>query len=206
VIGRTVRGQKADVSFPERQVSRVHLIVYRDGRAIDVRSTSGTTVNGWFLRYGLGWRQLKPGDVLVIGGLAVVRYARIHYAFWHVWTPSAAKPSVPHGWALLVTGRRVTVLPSYRRTSFLSLADGVVTASASREGALAAVSRAGGSYVTFTDLADGIKTHIQCAYANGESYPVYVLRDGDTYRVPGNCVAVLRGHHAQVVPLVRGRR
>ena len=203
VIGRTVKGQKADVSFTERQVSRVHLIVYRDGRAIDVRSSNGTTVDGRFLRYGLGWRQLKPGDVLVIGGFAVVRYERIHYPFWHIWTPSTAKPRVLGGWALLVAGRHVTALPSYRRTTFLSVAHGVVTASASRTGALAAVSPASGGYLVFKDLADGIRTQIQCANANGESYPVYVLGDGKAYPVPGNCVALLRGHRAQVVPRLR---
>jgi hypothetical protein len=196
VIGRSVPNQPADVSFPDTYVSRVHLIVYKDGRSIDPRSTNGTTVDGRFLRYGLGWRELKPGDVLVLGGAVVLRYERISYPFWQLWTPSASRRSPAPGWALLVTGRDVT--PLVGPTQYLRSSNGEVVASMSPRGALAAARQQNGSLV-ITDIPDGAPTDAQCPQSNGESYPLYRIRDGDTRDVPTNCVLIVRGTRAQIV-------
>ena len=53
------------------------------------------------------------------------------------------------------------------------------------------------------EISDGKPTLAQCANANGESYPNVPIPDGQVYDVPGNCVLILRGHRAQVVPLPR---
>jgi Novel STAND NTPase 1/FHA domain len=196
VVGRSVPGQPADVSFPDRSVSRVHLIVYKDGRSIDPRSTNGTTVDGTFLKYGLGWRKLAPGDVLVLGGAVVLRYERIHYPFWHVWTPGAAQRDRAPGWGLLVAGRHVT--PLVGQPQYLRVSGGEVVASTSSAGALALTRpETGGAVVA--DVPDGRVTLAQCPATNGERYPLYRLRDGGVNSVPANCVLILLGHRAQIV-------
>ena len=196
VIGRSVQGQPADVSFADRTVSRVHLILYKDGRSIDPRSTNGTTVDGTFLKYGLGWRKLVPGDVLVLGGAVVLRYDRIRYPPWRVWTPSAPHHAASRGWGLLVAGRHVT--PLVGQPQFLRVSGGEVVASRSPAGALARARRAKGG-AQIADVADGTSIRGQCPTSNGESYPFSSLPDGVTGYAPGDCVLILRGHRAQIV-------
>ncbi|MDQ5821554.1 MAG: FHA domain-containing protein [Actinomycetota bacterium] len=200
IVGRSVPGQKADVSFSDRSVSRTQLLVYRSGRAIDLRSLLGTTVNGRFVEYGQGAVPLRPGDVIVVGGVGVLRYQRVEYPIWHVWTPAPPKQDPAEGWALLVTGRSVRLLS--RRTHYLSLVgDDVVASGSATPDALATVAP-GLDGVEAFDTADGVASSYQCAEANGESYPTETLRDGFGFKsfVP-HCVLIVRGHRVQVVPI-----
>jgi hypothetical protein len=192
IVGRSVPGQEADVSFPGHSnfVSRLHLIVYRGGSALDVRSTNGTTVNGEFLRYGLGVRQLEPGDIVVVAGAAVLRFEPIRYPFWRVWTPSKRHGQGASGWAMLIAGGDAAPLTTTVR--YLSLDHGKVVAGSSRRGALVGVRRTTpeGEY-ELDDVRDGMETYGHCAKANAEDYLLYRVPDGASLRVPSACVLIL---------------
>jgi FHA domain len=208
LVGRDVPGYQADVSFPDHYVSRIHLIVYRDGRALDVRSSNGTTVDGHFLRYGLGAHKLHPGDVAVIAGTEILRYAPIHYPFWHVWTSAAPNRRPTRGWAVLVEGRATRPLSG--RPYFITGSGAVVHTPLRPADARAVVRWTNLDGVVLTDLADGKPLRVQCAEPNGEGYPVFSVRvrrrsDGFTIGVPRSCVLLFGGRRLQVVPLRRGR-
>ena len=207
LVGRDVAGYQADVSFRDHYVSRLHLIVYRDGRALDVRSSNGTTVNGRFLRYGRGTQQLHPGDVAVIGGTAILRYAPIHYPFWHVWTPGAPNRSPMSGWAMLVEGRAMRPLsgrPYYitgsgavlhgrpgLQTHARSCAGRPSTASSS------SISPMEGRY--WRNARSRTARTIQRAVCSGLRGPT----SGFTIGAPRSCVLLFGGRRLQVVPLKR---
>src|SRR5262249_58438939 len=71
-IGRpteTTKNWIYQVELKDRAVSRMHLTIFRNFNAIDMRSLFGTTVNGAFLEYGEQTR-LENGDVIVLAGVA----------------------------------------------------------------------------------------------------------------------------------------
>src|SRR5262249_31768909 len=104
-VGRQVPGfTAAKVSVPDRYVSRPHMLLYRDGRAIDVRSLNGSTIDTRFLRYGVTNQKLRDDAVIVTGGAAVFVYRRLHHPFWRIWPTSAHDRPPAEGWALVVDG------------------------------------------------------------------------------------------------------
>jgi FHA domain len=113
-IGRSTdptRHVPLQVELLPSSISRFHLTVSKDARAIDMRSLYGTTINGEFLPYGDS-RPLVPGDILVLAGTAAFRYDDIGYRPWHfVWPqePPAREPAA--GWALLIDAPRGAAFP-----------------------------------------------------------------------------------------------
>lgn len=68
------RGGEADIVLPERQISRLHIRIARDGDGFvveDLQSKNGTHLNGEELT---GKRQLRDGDEIQIALAAKVRF------------------------------------------------------------------------------------------------------------------------------------
>ena len=74
-LGRSVPQAQvqADISFPNRFISRHHLVIRRDHSVEDLRSRNGTTINGIFLPYGLG-RKLQEGDIISLAHIKTLRF------------------------------------------------------------------------------------------------------------------------------------
>jgi hypothetical protein len=109
-LGRTTPEFKTHVSFTPRDVSRLHLLITRDWLALDVRSLVGTTVNAQMLPYGVSQR-LEPGDIIVLGGAAVLHFERAPLSGWFgrilgqasSGTKTIAIPG-PNDWGILIDG------------------------------------------------------------------------------------------------------
>src|SRR5262249_36741312 len=85
-VGRPIEGmQGVEIHVPleSRRVSHMHLIISQRGDVMDLRSVYGTTVNAQWLPYG-SFRRLKPGDIMVLSGLELLRYRPIEWHFWDV--------------------------------------------------------------------------------------------------------------------------
>jgi hypothetical protein len=54
--------------------------------------------------------------------------------------------------------------------------------------------------LAFQDLRDGSRSAVQCPEANGESYPVARLRDGEGVVASPTCVYQIRGQPLQIIP------
>lgn len=123
IVGRETPEIDVQVSFPTRLVSRLHLLVLRDGRrAMDVRSLNGTTVNGEFIPYGQS-RRLRAGDIVVVAGVAALRFEPLHYRRLQFWVDADDQPPA-RGWALLVDGPTRAVTPLVARRSYLARRNG----------------------------------------------------------------------------------
>ena len=114
-VGRASIGYDNTVDFANvpNPVSRLHLLVLPDGRASDLRSLYGTTINGVFLKYGDPPRALERGDIVVLAGIVPLRYEPVGYSRLQFWTPELSGKSVP-GWAVLVDGAARAVHPIRR--------------------------------------------------------------------------------------------
>jgi hypothetical protein len=130
------------VKLYAQPVSRIHLMIFRNFYAIDVRSLYGTTINGEFLPYG-GQKQLADGDVIVLAGTAAFVFRPLAYRTWQfVWDPPLSHETVPSGWGLLIDSKRRMVFPLTREEEFIAPAgqSGVEPLERS-EGAIAIVRR-----------------------------------------------------------------
>jgi len=94
-IGRSSREFTPQISFDRDSVSRLHLLITRELRTIDARSSYGTTINARMLAYGVG-QNLQAGDIVVLGGDVPMEFARNSL--------DTAKPP-PRAWAVLIDGR-----------------------------------------------------------------------------------------------------
>ncbi|MBY8976908.1 AAA family ATPase [Rhodobacteraceae bacterium NNCM2] len=113
-VGRAAAGLSGfepDVKFTPPSVSRSHLQINRNGLALDLRSTYGTTKNAAFMNYAIRV-EIADGDIFVLGGDTPVQYLERRYA-WYEWLiPDAymdekmrAHPPMypsPCGWGILI--------------------------------------------------------------------------------------------------------
>ena len=178
-LGRASVGYDNTVDFTNvpNPVSRLHLLVLPDGRASDLRSLYGTTVNGRFLKYGDPPRRLEPGDVVVLAGIVPLRYKPVEYSRLQFWTPTLSGKSVP-GWAVLVDGGARAVHSIQRPGKFVDVRDGkVVVADEQGSDSVAEVGQDnGGAYVQ--DLVGGPRLTVTFK-KDDYTYTPLVLRDGE---------------------------
>jgi TIR domain-containing protein/FHA domain-containing protein len=122
-IGRSAGPIKntIDVTDPQRIVSRSHLTVYRDRRAVDARSLNGTTVNARFLQYGTEWK-LEDGDVIALAGAAAFEFRAIGPALlpWPRRSERTSSPPAAGTWALLIDGKSRQTIALTKDEYFLS--------------------------------------------------------------------------------------
>jgi hypothetical protein len=140
------------VELSSRAVSRIHLMIFRNFYAIDVRSLYGTTVNGEFLQYG-DQRQLKDGDVIVPAGAAAFRFHPLKYQPWEYFWPKPLSDIVPaSGWGLLIDGMRRQTFPLTQDEQFVAPAgEHGVELRDRPDGAIAIVRRVVDPMVTISD-------------------------------------------------------
>jgi hypothetical protein len=200
IVGRDTPGYKAaDVSVATRYVSRLHVMIYRDHRVIDVRSMNGTTVNARFLRYGVTTAKLDDGAILVLGGAAVFSFRSLERPYWQVWQPAIENQHKAGGWALFVDGGRRAVYRLHAKRYWVSVAgSGFRLSPRPVPGASAEVLEHDGQPV-FQDLPGGAHPVVQYAKQNGESYPASRLADGERRTAPGY-VFQISGRSLQLVP------
>ena len=99
------------VALWAQSVSRIHMMIFRNFNAIDLRSLYGTTVNGVFLPYG-DQLQLEEGDVVVLAGIAAFFFHPLDYAPWqYFWPTPLTDNASPTGWGLLIDSKRRLVFP-----------------------------------------------------------------------------------------------
>jgi hypothetical protein len=128
-IGRPTEGFDLiyQVELSAQPVSRIHMMIFRNFNAIDIRSLYGTTVNGNFLQYGKQ-AQLEEGDVIVLAGVAAFLFHPLKYDPWqYFWRAPLSDGPPPTGWGLLIDGKRRQIFPLTKNEVFIAPAgdDGV---------------------------------------------------------------------------------
>lgn len=100
-VGRSTPALENHVSLLPNVVSRIHLFITREGKAIDMRSLNGTVINGEFLTYG-EVRWLTDGDHIVLADIAPFEFRRVTY-WLQIWAPPVERRIVPPGaWAMVI--------------------------------------------------------------------------------------------------------
>lgn len=93
-LGRNVKNIGINsISISSNFVSRIHLVIDKNLRAIDMRTLNGTTVNQYFLAYGES-KELENGDIIVLASVAPLQFEKISYAPYQFW--NSAKPQRKH--------------------------------------------------------------------------------------------------------------
>ncbi len=104
-VGRNARNLefKKTVSLLPNDVSRIHFLLSRDLKAIDMRSLVGTTINHRFLAYGETMK-LKHNDFIVIADIAPFQFKEISYGKYQFWEhPTINNPSPPpQAWGIFL--------------------------------------------------------------------------------------------------------
>lgn len=124
-VGRNTEHYQNQVNLRPNTVSRMHLTIFRNLMAVDMRSYNGTTVNAEFLPYGDSVT-LRSGDIVVLGGTAPFRFETIQYSRFQFWNPFIERRAAMPGWGLLIDGRSRTVTSLERAEHFLAVRDGAV--------------------------------------------------------------------------------
>ena len=204
-VGRASVGYDNTVDFTNvpNPVSRLHLLVLPDGRASDLRSLYGTTVNGVFLKYGDPPRVLERGDIVVLAGIVPLRYEPVGYSRLQFWTPELSGKSVP-GWAVLVDGAARAVHSIPAPGQYVDIRGGQVVVARERgPDSIAQVGRdERGAYVQ--DLVGGPQLTVTTK-EDDYAYPPRKLTDGTGRYLGneqlsfGNVVFSTRGVRFQVV-------
>jgi hypothetical protein len=143
-VGRPTKGFDLiyQVELWDNAVSRLHLMVFRNFNAIDMRSLFGTTVNGEFLRYG-AQTQFEEGDIIVLAGVAAFLFHPLQYAAWqYFWRTPISDEESPTGWGLLIDSKRRQVFPLTQDEVFIAPAgDNGIEPHNRSDGAIAIVRR-----------------------------------------------------------------
>jgi len=178
-LGRASAGYDNTVDFTNVQnpVSRLHLLVLPDGRAFDMRSRNGTTVNAEHLKYAAGARQLRPGDIVVLAGLLPLRYSPIEYGRLQLWTPDVHGEAL-RGWGFVVDGKARTVRPLTGRGKYIDVRDGALALADERGPDSVAYVSHGKQGVRLQDLEGGPRLTVH-GRDNDYQYPVFTLADGE---------------------------
>jgi pSer/pThr/pTyr-binding forkhead associated (FHA) protein len=121
-IGRSGGGPiENKVLVKDQLVSRLHLFISRNLRAVDSRSQNGTTVNASFLPYSFE-RELHDGDLIALAGVALFRFSVLELPILTFFSPDLPKPSPPPAgaWGILIDGRQRTATVLTEDTYFVS--------------------------------------------------------------------------------------
>jgi hypothetical protein len=121
-IGRSGGGPIENKIFVrDPNVSRLHLFISHNLRAVDSRSMNGTTVNAGFLPYSFE-AELHDGDLIVLAGVALFRFSVMKLPILAFFSAEPPKPSpLPAGaWGILIDGRQKTTTVLTESTYFVS--------------------------------------------------------------------------------------
>lgn len=205
-IGRSTADVRNDISFLPKNVSRIHLILFKNrSLALDMRTINGTTVNSLYLPYGVS-HNLRPGDIIVLAGSVPLQFAT---------TPMPDSPS-PSEWAVLVDGqaRKVHYLSGERY--FLSLDERrrIVLQTEPGGDTLVVIERDSDGNITIRDRADNVPLSL-CVKKGDypQDYPLYqidpnaVFRHTNSPRDPNrvdysSCVYICGETPFQIVPIL----
>jgi hypothetical protein len=179
-VGRNTQHYQNQVNLLPNTISRLHLMIFRNLVAIDMRSYNGTTVNAAFLPYGNSVT-LRSGDIIVLGGTAPFRFETIQYARFQFWTPFLERNAPTPGWGLLIDGRSRTVTPLERAEHFLSVRNGaIVPLEDEGKDAVLVIRLAKNGVMTVQSLSDSIESLIELK-EDDHNYRHYRLKPGIAY-------------------------
>jgi len=207
IIGRnSPRGVKVDVSLLPTTVSRMHMLIDKSYNAFDMRSLSGTSVNGTWLRYG-ELATLKPGDILTLAGTAAFRFQPVSYTPWQLLSAPQTPAGVPeNAWGLFIEDNRRVAYPLKAERYYLSLSKDQVlqlsSAKPTNEQTLAIIQQDKKSKLMWPYLASDGKEemlHLVSIIAMAKGWPLEAeMKIGSTYgyaRCPlpfGEHVSIIR--------------
>jgi hypothetical protein len=161
-LGRSTEGYFQNrINLKPNAVSRLHALISRDLKVLDMRSLVGTTVNGNFLPYGEA-APLKDGDILVLGGIAPFEFEITEYSSLPFWTPAAKRRPAPRGWGVVMDGKA-------RAVHYLTDAEDFLTMDAG-----------GRLQISTRDNGGALMTIKKIETELGWSLPVIVDRQDDT--------------------------
>jgi FHA domain len=107
MIGRNTSEIRNFVDIPYDTVSRIQMIAFKSGQALDARSLNGTIVNGRFLRYGSDY-YLQDKDIVAFAGVSAFQ---VSLTGPFAPAPQSAQLLSPHAWGVLIDGHLRTTTP-----------------------------------------------------------------------------------------------
>jgi hypothetical protein len=129
------------VPLKAQSISRLHLMIFPNFYALDMRSRYGTTINSEFLPYG-SERKLNDGDMMVLAGVAAFQFHPLTYRAWNYFWRLTVRDALPrNGWALLIDGSRRLTFPVKKEKEFIVPEGEGVKLHEQPEGAIAIVRR-----------------------------------------------------------------
>lgn len=162
-IGRsTERYYPHTIPLRPHWISRLHMLINRNGLAINMRSLNGTTINAEFLPYGES-KTLEDGDLIALAGVAPFRFNRIQYASLDVLPYEANNIEVRKAWGVLIDGaaRRIHYLDAQNYYVGLDNAHNVTISKQKGATTLMSMNFPGDGYIRVQDEADGNQLRIQ---------------------------------------------
>jgi FHA domain len=108
-VGRSVPEIENNVEVEFATVSRLHLLINKNGVAFDLRSLNGSARNAQFMYYGRD-QQLEDNDILVLAGVAAFEYESIRYGKLQFWEPRLKEVKPPSAaWGIVIDGTKKRV-------------------------------------------------------------------------------------------------
>jgi Novel STAND NTPase 1/FHA domain len=116
IVGRSTDRIRNEIDLRNNYISRLHLRIFRDFLALDMRTTNGTSVDAVFLPYDDS-RKLNDGSIVVLAGIAPFQFQKIKYAGLQFWTPPPRSSTVPSDgdWGVFIDGGSRSII--YLRSS-----------------------------------------------------------------------------------------
>jgi hypothetical protein len=113
-------------------VSRIHLLLDRHRRVMDIRSKNGTAINAEFLPYGRS-RTVEDGDIIVLAGAQLYKFSKIDWSWFPFFrSPRPQELASPNSWGLLIDGSGKRVVPLTGERYWLDVKDGKLEVSVTR--------------------------------------------------------------------------
>ena len=177
-VGRSVVGSMQNtISLSPNTVSRVHLFIFRNLTALDMRSLNGTTVNATFLWYGEN-RTLKDKDIITLAGISPFQFS----------TSRIDRSAPPSSWGLVIDGKSRTphYLSKTRHTLSVNREQRIFLDDGESSDSLLTINSASGS-TTIEDRRDGYDlwatmklgdyTYVSCKIPPGIKFSFFEAED-----------------------------
>jgi pSer/pThr/pTyr-binding forkhead associated (FHA) protein len=208
-VGRTTEDIKNQVALTNQFISRLHLFIFRNLVAIDMRSRNGTTINAEYLPYGYS-KKIENGDLIVLAGVAAFQFSKIVYESLNFATPEKSLPPPPtDSWGILIDSKSKTYTYLDADQYFLAIdaQDKIITEKNESQNtffvAKVSVNGLNGDRdMTFRFRRLGYHDILYAQKKKDDyEFPVYKITTDKEYELDGSTTFKYRGIPFQIVPI-----
>lgn len=181
-IGRSTPYFQNLVDLRHNLVSRIHLFLKRDLSTLDMRSLTGTTVNGKPLRYGYSTK-LEDQGIIVLADIAPFQFHKIEYSPFQFWTPTIRNSPPPPGWGILIN-HKLNSIEHLRTDCYFMSSNGeeILLHQEEPDNTLFTIRRRDNTIITIEDRKDDV--HLWAVMKIGDyTYKMCKVQPGNEYSV-----------------------